>query len=151
MEKTENDKYLSKQQIHDLVARVLFDIKHFNSYPNLKSTDNIFKDLGFDSLDSVEAHMKLEEKFNIAIPEADWYAIENDGRVGAIVAYLEQQKPVNPNRKDQQNKPVQAPIIMCTTDYESIQFRQAGRVLNLNDPRVSPFIKALRAAMEKQK
>lgn len=47
---------------------------------------NFMKDLGFDSLDTVDLMMQLEQEFNIAIPDEDYPKIVT---VKSLVAYLE--------------------------------------------------------------
>ena len=46
---------------------------------------DLVKDLGADSLDSVELIMSIEQKFNIRIPDD---AVENIKTVGDIVAFV---------------------------------------------------------------
>lgn len=56
-------------------------------------TDNasFIKDLGFDSLDTVDLMMQLEQEFNIAIPDDDYSKIIT---VKSLVAYLEERMNV---------------------------------------------------------
>ena len=50
---------------------------------------NLFDDLGADSLDAVELHLALEEKFGVAIDEE---AMANIKTVADVVKYLEENK-----------------------------------------------------------
>ncbi|MDQ6478912.1 acyl carrier protein [Dyadobacter sp. LHD-138] len=52
---------------------------------------NFIKDLGFDSLDTVDLMMQLEQEFNIAIPDDDYSKIIT---VKSLVAYLEERMNV---------------------------------------------------------
>jgi len=56
---------------------------------DIKETDELNEDLGFDELDFVELVMALEEKFNIFIPDEDaekWVTVKD------IIDYLESKK-----------------------------------------------------------
>jgi len=55
----------------------------------IKEASRFVEDLGADSLDQVELIMKLEEKFEIEIPEGDAEKIKT---VGDAVSYIETNK-----------------------------------------------------------
>ncbi|GLU55838.1 acyl carrier protein [Dyadobacter frigoris] len=52
---------------------------------------NFMKDLGFDSLDTVDLMMQLEQEFNIAIPDDDYAKIVT---VKSLVEYLEERQAI---------------------------------------------------------
>lgn len=52
---------------------------------------NFMKDLGFDSLDTVDLMMQLEMEFNISIPDEDYTRIIT---VRSLVTYLEESQQV---------------------------------------------------------
>ena len=52
---------------------------------------NFMKDLGFDSLDTVDLMMQLEMEFNISIPDEDYTRIVT---VKSLIAYLEEHQQV---------------------------------------------------------
>ncbi|WP_159474538.1 acyl carrier protein [Dyadobacter sp. 3J3] len=52
---------------------------------------NFMKDLGFDSLDTVDLMMQLEQEFNIAIPDDDYAKIVT---VKSLVDYLEERQAI---------------------------------------------------------
>jgi len=52
---------------------------------------NFMKDLGFDSLDTVDLMMQLEQEFNIAIPDDDYVKIVT---VRSLIDYLEERQNV---------------------------------------------------------
>lgn len=70
-------------------------VKILNNFGVDKSavTDNanFMKDLGFDSLDTVDLMMQLEQEFNIAIPDDDYAKIVT---VKSLVEYLEERQNV---------------------------------------------------------
>jgi acyl carrier protein len=70
-------------------------IKILNNFgvDNSAVTDNanFMKDLGFDSLDTVDLMMQLEQEFNIAIPDDDYAKIVT---VKSLVEYLEERQNV---------------------------------------------------------
>ena len=53
---------------------------------------NFMKDLGFDSLDTVDLMMQLEQEFNIAIPDDDYSKIST---VKSLIEYLEERQNVS--------------------------------------------------------
>lgn len=55
-------------------------------------TDHVHfvKDLGFDSLDTVDLMMKLEQEFGL-IPDEDYHKLTN---MGKLVQYLEEEQNV---------------------------------------------------------
>ncbi|WP_254411939.1 acyl carrier protein [Dyadobacter diqingensis] len=70
-------------------------VKILNNFgvDNSAVTDNanFMKDLGFDSLDTVDLMMQLEQEFNIAIPDDDYAKIVT---VKSLVEYLEERQNV---------------------------------------------------------
>lgn len=52
---------------------------------------NFIKDLGFDSLDTVDLMMQLEQEFNIAIPDEDYSKIIT---VKSLIEYLEERQTI---------------------------------------------------------
>jgi acyl carrier protein len=56
-------------------------------------TENVHfvKDLGFDSLDTVDLMMKLEQEFGLRIPDEDYHKLTTMGR---LVKYLEEEQNV---------------------------------------------------------
>lgn len=76
--------------MEDLAAKIKGLIADEMGYDEAEVTDNadLSIDLGADSLDVVEIVMRLEEEFEIEIPDTD--ADKFDGaRVGFIVEYME--------------------------------------------------------------
>jgi len=57
----------------------------------VKPEANLVRDLGLDSLDTVEVTMGLEERFNVEIPEED---LENVNTVGDAVGLVEKKMAV---------------------------------------------------------
>ncbi len=57
----------------------------------VKPEANLVRDLGLDSLDTVEVTMGLEERFNVEIPEED---LENVNTVGDAVGLVEKKMVV---------------------------------------------------------
>jgi acyl carrier protein len=51
--------------------------------------DSQFEDFGFDSLDMVDFLLRLEEHFNITIPQEDY---ANLGSIAAVQAYISAQQ-----------------------------------------------------------
>lgn len=51
------------------IKEIIVETFSLDEEPN--ETDNIFDDLGFDSLDAVELMMECEKEFGIAIPDED--------------------------------------------------------------------------------
>ncbi len=52
---------------------------------------NFIKDLGFDSLDTVDLMMQVEQEFNIAIPDEDYSKIVT---LKSLVEYLEERQSI---------------------------------------------------------
>jgi len=52
---------------------------------------NFIKDLGFDSLDTVDLMMQLEQEFSIAIPDEDYAKIVT---VKSLQDYLEERQAI---------------------------------------------------------
>lgn len=55
--------------------------------------DNVHfvKDLGFDSLDTVDLMMKLEQEFGLRIPDEDYHKLTT---LGKLIKYLEKEQNV---------------------------------------------------------
>lgn len=69
-------------RLHDLIARQI-DPKKDPIAPN----SHFIKDLGFDSLDSIELVLSLEEEFGLDIDEDE--LLEKAQTVGDLLQYLE--------------------------------------------------------------
>ncbi|AXE19650.1 phosphopantetheine-binding protein [Runella rosea] len=56
-------------------------------------TDNVHfvKDLGFDSLDTVDLMMKLEKEFGLRIPDEDYHKLST---LNKLMVYLEEEQSV---------------------------------------------------------
>ena len=54
------------------------------------AVDSQFEDFGFDSLDMVDFLLRIEDHFNITIPQEDY---ANLGSIAAVQAYLSAQQP----------------------------------------------------------
>lgn len=52
---------------------------------------NFVKDLGFDSLDTVDLMMKLEKEFGLRIPDEDYHKLTT---MSKLVKYLEEEQNV---------------------------------------------------------
>ncbi|MEI7585478.1 acyl carrier protein [Runella sp.] len=52
---------------------------------------NFVKDLGFDSLDTVDLMMKLEQEFGLRIPDEDYHKLTT---MAKLVKYLEEEQNV---------------------------------------------------------
>tara|TARA_R110002124_G_scaffold112016_3_gene266016 strand:- start:480 stop:719 length:240 start_codon:yes stop_codon:yes gene_type:complete len=67
--------------------RITNILKNFGVEEKAVTADAHFmKDLGFDSLDTVDLMMQLEQEFNIIIPDDDYSKITT---VGNLIHYLE--------------------------------------------------------------
>ena len=73
-----------------LKEKVISIIKDQMSNPNLDVEDDMLfiDDLGFDSLDTVQLVMDLEEEFDISIPDED---AEELLQVGQAIEYIKEQ------------------------------------------------------------
>lgn len=72
--------------------RIIKILNNFGIHESTVSEDaNFMKDLGFDSLDTVDLMMQLEMEFNIAIPDEDYTKIVT---VKSLVKYLEERQQV---------------------------------------------------------
>ena len=69
-----------REEITDIIVQLLGVSKQ-----DVKEESNFQKDFGADSLDGVEFIMKLEEKYNIDIPDDDAEEMTN---VGKVVDYV---------------------------------------------------------------
>ena len=74
----------------ELKEKVISIIKDQMSNPNLDVEDDMLfiDDLGFDSLDTVQLVMDLEEEFDISIPDED---AEELLQVGQAIEYIKEQ------------------------------------------------------------
>ena len=74
----------------ELKEKVISIIKDQMSNPNLDVEDDMLfiDDLGFDSLDTVQLVMDLEEEFDISIPDED---AEELSQVGQAIEYIKEQ------------------------------------------------------------
>jgi acyl carrier protein len=72
--------------------RIIKILSNFGIDKSAVSDDaNFMKDLGFDSLDTVDLMMQLEMEFNISIPDEDYTRIVT---VQSLVVYLEERQQV---------------------------------------------------------
>jgi acyl carrier protein len=72
--------------------RIIKILSNFGIDKSAVSDDaNFMKDLGFDSLDTVDLMMQLEMEFNISIPDEDYVRIVT---VQSLVEYLEERQAV---------------------------------------------------------
>ena len=72
--------------------RIIKILNNFGIDKSAVSDDaNFMKDLGFDSLDTVDLMMQLEQEFNIAIPDEDYSKIVT---VKSLVEYLEERQAI---------------------------------------------------------
>ena len=74
----------------EIKEKVISIIKDQMSNPNLDVEDDMLfiDDLGFDSLDTVQLVMDLEEEFDISIPDED---AEELLQVGQAIEYIKEQ------------------------------------------------------------
>ena len=74
----------------ELKEKVISIIKDQMSNPNLDVEDDMLfiDDLGFDSFDTVQLVMDLEEEFDISIPDED---AEELLQVGQAIEYIKEQ------------------------------------------------------------
>ena len=54
------------------------------------AVDSQFEDFGFDSLDMVDFLLRIEDHFNITIPQEDYAHL---GSIAAVQAYISAQQP----------------------------------------------------------
>lgn len=72
--------------------RIITILKNFGVEESAITEDAHFiKDLGFDSLDTVDLMMQLEQEFVISIPDEDYAKITN---IRSLMAYLEEQQAI---------------------------------------------------------
>lgn len=79
---------MNKQEIENRVIEAIQDISGIET---VMLHHEFVKDLGMDSLDLVEAIMKIESAFAIAIPDND---VENINTVEQLINYVHEQKEV---------------------------------------------------------
>ena len=75
----------NKAIVTEIVTKIIVEHLGIDSSKVVNSA-NVVKDLGADSLDTVELVMVFEDKFQIEIPDAE---VEKMLTVGDIVKYLE--------------------------------------------------------------
>ena len=73
-------------EVHDKVVSIIVDKLGVDA-SEVKTESSFTKDLGADSLDTVELIMEFEKEFNIAIPDDQ---AENIATVGEAVKYIEE-------------------------------------------------------------
>ncbi|WP_247232911.1 acyl carrier protein [Telluribacter sp. SYSU D00476] len=72
--------------------RIITILKNFGVEESAITEDAHFiKDLGFDSLDTVDLMMQLEQEFVISIPDEDYAKITN---IRSLMTYLEEQQAI---------------------------------------------------------
>ncbi len=73
--------------------RIVNILKNFGVSENAITDDAHFiKDLGFDSLDTVDLMMQLEQEFSIMIPDADYSKITT---ISNLISYLKAHEAVH--------------------------------------------------------
>ncbi len=73
--------------------RIVSILKNFGVSENAITDDAHFiKDLGFDSLDTVDLMMQVEQEFSVMIPDVDYSKITN---ISNLVHYLKEQEAVH--------------------------------------------------------
>ena len=77
---------MNKENIKQRAFKVMADVGYLYE-KNIKDTDNLRDDLGFDSLGAVMLVMEFEKEFNISIPDEDVYSA-GLMNVGELVEYL---------------------------------------------------------------
>jgi len=85
--KTSSSSFLERREVQE---RVLSLVKNFDKVDKSKvtATAHFQKDLGLDSLDTVEVLMSIEDEFKLEIPDAD---AEKIGTVGDTIDYITRQ------------------------------------------------------------
>lgn len=78
------DDTLSEQTIEKRVAVCLAEVVGFDE-TRINETSNFTEDLGFDSLDLVESVMRIEDEFDVELPDDE---VENVKTFGALVELL---------------------------------------------------------------
>lgn len=72
--------------------RIMTILEEFGVEPSaVKGNVHFVKDLGFDSLDTVDLMMKLEQEFGIRIPDDDY---KNLVTMDQLLQYLEEEQGV---------------------------------------------------------
>ncbi|GAB2786602.1 acyl carrier protein [Rhabdobacter roseus] len=72
--------------------RIINLLKNFGVEPTAVTEEAHFiKDLGFDSLDTVDLMMQLEQEFAIVIPDEDYAKITT---IRSLMSYLEEHQAV---------------------------------------------------------
>ena len=80
----------NKKNMSELSDQIIAIISDKLNVPNEEVTlEKTLKDLGSDSLDTVELVMELEDKFFIKIPDAE---MEKILTVGDVIDYIENKK-----------------------------------------------------------
>lgn len=74
----------------DITRHILVEQLGIKNKGDIKMSDHLIKDLGADSIDTVEIVMAFEAEYNINIPDDE---AENLTTVAEYVAYLEHRFP----------------------------------------------------------
>ncbi|PVU87839.1 hypothetical protein BB559_004938 [Furculomyces boomerangus] len=82
---------LDRDQIKERIFGVLRDFDKVNQQ-KISETADFTKDLGLDSLDTVEVVMAIEEEFNVEIPDDDADTINT---VSKAIDYIEKSEGAN--------------------------------------------------------
>lgn len=77
---------MNKENIKKRALKVMADIGYL-SEENIKGTDKLRDDLGFDSLGAVMLVVELEKEFDISIPDEDVFMADGSN-VDELVDYL---------------------------------------------------------------
>ncbi len=77
---------MNREDIKKRALKVMADIGYL-SEENIKGTDKLRDDLGFDSLGAVMLVVELEQEFGISIPDEDVFMADGSN-VDGLIDYL---------------------------------------------------------------
>jgi acyl carrier protein len=86
---------MDKKMTDDIIMEILWQSLEGGDH-NLEelkqklAVDSQFEDFGFDSLDMVDFLLRIEDHFNITIPQEDYAHL---GSIAAVQAYISAQQP----------------------------------------------------------
>lgn len=147
----------SYEKIQNVLIMVLKDKykeSHYEEWSKEISPFTRLDDFSFDSLDQTEIIMDLEKELDISISaEIAMNKFRADSTIHEMtlaLANLTNEKP-EISQKPKTESIKQQPIIeLYQLNQTTLQFRQDGKVLNLYDKKVQPYINMLRNELEKQ-